>query len=97
MDPIDYLSIYLAKEKEQKPMDLEQQEVKGSTKEEKIWPKCSEIFQYKLMPTVPCNVYDTHHCVPASSYLTESFLHEWTRANNIVKVFVNISLMSCVY
>merc|ERR1712241_773674 len=32
VDPIDYLSIYLAKEKEQKPMDLEQQEVKGSTR-----------------------------------------------------------------
>ena len=47
MDPIDYLSIYLAKEKEQKPMDLEQQEVKGSTKEEKIWSYRSEIFQYK--------------------------------------------------
>ena len=47
MDPIEYLSIYLAKEKEQKPMDLEQQEGQGTTKEEKTWPYASEIFQYK--------------------------------------------------
>jgi len=36
VDPIEYLSLYLAKEKEHKAMEIEQQEPKGSTKEEKI-------------------------------------------------------------
>ena len=36
MDPIEYLSLYLAKEKEHKAMEIEQQEPKVSTKEEKI-------------------------------------------------------------
>jgi len=36
VDPIEYLSIYLAKEKEHKAMEVEQQEPKASTKEEKI-------------------------------------------------------------